>query len=54
MDSTSDLILTLQSLCGYVWTTDRLELFVLNTEEFVLRDEGEVFHFVIFHLSKVT
>ena len=50
MDSTSDLILTLNTLRGHVRTTDRLELFVLNTEEFVLRDEGEV----IFHSSKVT
>ena len=45
MDSTSDLVLTLHTLGGHVGTTDRLQLFVLNTEEFVLRDEGEVFHF---------
>jgi hypothetical protein len=48
MDSAGNLILTLNTLRGHVRTTDRLELFVLNTEEFVLRDEGEVFHFVIF------
>ena len=48
MDSTSDLVLALKTLRGHVRTTDRLELFVLNTEEFVLRNEGEVFHFVNF------
>ena len=47
MDSTSDLVLTLNTLRSHVRTT---ELFVLNTEEFVLRNEGEV----IFHSSKVT
>ena len=47
MDSTSDLVLALKTLRGHVRTTDRLELFVLNTEEFVLRNEGEVFHFFI-------
>jgi hypothetical protein len=43
MYSASDLILALGSLTGNVWTTDSLELFVLNTKEFVLRNEGEVF-----------
>jgi hypothetical protein len=38
------LVLTLSSLSGDVGTTEVLVLFVLNTEEFVLRDEGEVFH----------
>ena len=48
MDSTSDLVLALNTLRSHVRATDRLEFFVLNTEEFVLRDEGEVFHFDIF------
>jgi len=40
------LVLTLSSLGGDVSATEVLVLFVLNTEEFVLRDEGEVFqHF---------
>ena len=52
MDTTSDLVLALNTLRGHVRTTDRLELFVLNTEEFVLRDEGEVFHFVIFFIHR--
>jgi len=43
------LVLTLSSLGGDVSATEVLVLFVLNTEEFVLRDEGEVFqHFVSF------
>ena len=41
------LILTLSSFSGDVGATEVFVLFVLNTEEFVLRDEGEVFqHFV--------
>ena len=48
MDSTSDLVLALHSLRSHVRATDRLELFVLNAKEFVLRNEGEVFHFVNF------
>ena len=47
MDSTSDLVLALHSLRSHVRATDRLELFVLNAKEFVLRDEGEVFHFLL-------
>ena len=48
MDSTSDLVLALHSLRSHVRATDRLELFVLNVKEFVLRDEGEVFqHFLL-------
>lgn len=40
------LILTLSSPSGCMGATEVLVLFVLNTEEFVLRDEGEVFqHF---------
>ena len=40
------LILTLSSFSGDVGATEVFVLFVLNTEEFVLRDEGEVFqHF---------
>lgn len=43
------LVLTLSSLSGDMGTTEVLVLFVLNTEEFVLRDEGEVFqHFISF------
>jgi hypothetical protein len=42
-------VLTLSSLSGDVGATEVLVLFVLNTEEFVLRNEGEVFqHFVSF------
>ena len=41
-------VLTLSSLSGDVGATEVLVLFVLNTEEFVLRDEGEVFqHFCL-------
>jgi hypothetical protein len=41
-------VLTLSSLSGDVGATEVLVLFVLNTEEFVLRDEGEVFqHFLL-------
>jgi hypothetical protein len=56
MDSTSDSVLALRTLTGDVWTTDSLELFVLNTKEFVLRDEGEVFqHFLlVLSLPEVT
>jgi hypothetical protein len=43
MDSTGKLVLTLGSLGGCVGATETLKLFVLNTEEFVLRNEGEVF-----------
>ena len=43
MDPASDLVLALRTLTGDVWTTDSLELFVLNTKDFVLRNEGEVF-----------
>lgn len=47
--ATSKSVLTLSSLGGDVGATEVLILFVLNTEEFVLRDEGEVFqHFVNF------
>jgi hypothetical protein len=47
--ATCKFILTLSSSCGDVSATEVLVLFVLNTEEFVLRDEGEVFqHFVSF------
>ena len=43
------LVLTLSSLSGDMGTTEVLVLFVLNTEEFVLRDESEVFqHFISF------
>ena len=50
MDPASDLVLALRTLTGYVGATNSLELFVLNTEEFVLRNEGEVFqHFVFFY-----
>ena len=46
MNSTGDLVLTLRPLSGDMGATEVLVLFVLNTEEFVLRDEGEVFqHF---------
>jgi len=50
------LVLTLSSLGGDVGATEVLVLFVLNTEEFVLRDEGEVFqHFcLILSSSEVT
>ena len=50
------LVLTLSSLSGDVGATEVFVLFVLNTEEFVLRDEGEVFqHFLYFlHSSKFT
>jgi hypothetical protein len=42
------LVLTLSSPGGDVSATKVLVLFVLNTEEFVLRDEGEVFqHFCL-------
>jgi hypothetical protein len=56
MDSTSDPVLALRTLTGDVWTTDSLELFVLNTKEFVLRNEGEVFqHFLlVLSLPEVT
>jgi hypothetical protein len=37
------LVLTLSSPGGDVGATKVLVLFVLNTEEFVLRDEGEIF-----------
>lgn len=43
MDSASDLVLALRTLTGDVGATDSLELFVLNTKEFVLRNEGEIF-----------
>jgi hypothetical protein len=47
------LVLTLSSLGGDVGATEVLILFVLNTEEFVLRDEGEVFqHFVSFSFHR--
>lgn len=43
------LILTLSSPGSDMGATEVLVLFVLNTEEFVLRDEGEVFqHFISF------
>jgi hypothetical protein len=43
LDETDDkLVLTLRSLV-VMCAADLLVLFVLNTEEFVLRDEGEVF-----------
>jgi hypothetical protein len=49
MDSTGQLVLALRPFGGGVGATEVLILFVLNTEEFVLRDEGEVFqHFVGF------
>ena len=50
------LILTLSSPSGCMGATEVLVLFVLNTEEFVLRDEGEVFqHFcLILSSSEVT
>jgi hypothetical protein len=51
MYDTSDFVLTLSSLFGDVRAPDRFELFVLNAKEFVLRDEGEVFHFVNFSLK---
>lgn len=53
MDMAVDkLILTLSSPGGDMGTTEVLVLFVLNTEEFVLRDEGEVFqHFGLILLS---
>jgi hypothetical protein len=42
------LVLALSSLSGDVGAAKVLVLFVLNTEEFVLRDEGEVFqHFFV-------
>jgi hypothetical protein len=48
--TTGKFVLTLSSLSGDMGATEVLVLFVLNTEEFVLRDEGEVFqHFVSFH-----
>ena len=50
--TTSKLILTLSSPGGDVSATEVLVLFVLNTEEFVLRDEGEIFqHFGLIILS---
>jgi hypothetical protein len=54
--ATSKSVLTLSSLGGDVGATEVLVLFVLNTEEFVLRDEGEVFqHFcLILSSSEVT
>ena len=50
------LVLTLSSLSGDVGAAEVLVLFVLNTEEFVLRDEGEVFqHFLlVLSLPEVT
>jgi hypothetical protein len=47
--ATCKFILTLGTFCCDVSATEVLVLFVLNTKEFVLRDEGEVFqHFVSF------
>jgi hypothetical protein len=43
MDSTSQFVLTLTSFGGSIGATKALVLFVLNSEEFVLRNEGEVF-----------
>ena len=43
MDPASDLVLALRTLASDVGTADSLELFVLNTKEFVLRNEGEIF-----------
>ena len=43
MDSTGQFVLALRPFGGDVGATEVLILFVLNTEEFVLRDEGEVF-----------
>ena len=43
MDPTSDLVLALGTLTGDVGATDSLKLIVLNTKEFVLRNEGEIF-----------
>jgi hypothetical protein len=43
MDSTSQSVLTLSPPYGSVGATEALEFFVLNSEEFVLRNEGEVF-----------
>jgi hypothetical protein len=50
------LVLALSSLSGDVGAAKVLVLFVLNTEEFVLRDEGEVFqHFLlVLSLPEVT
>ena len=43
MDSTGKSVLTLTPLSGNVRTPKTLVFFVLNSEEFVLRDEGEIF-----------
>jgi hypothetical protein len=43
MDPASYFVLTLRTLTGDVGARDSLELFVLNTKEFVLRNEGEIF-----------
>lgn len=44
MDPTREIVLTLTPSSSYVRTTNGFIFFVLNSEEFVLRDEGEVFH----------
>jgi hypothetical protein len=43
MDSASEFILTLTSFGGSIGAAERFVFFVLNSEEFVLRNEGEVF-----------
>jgi hypothetical protein len=49
MHSTREVIFTLRSFQCNLWAPDTLQsvliFFVLNAEEFVLRDEGEVFHY---------
>ena len=51
MNPTSDLVLAPCTLTSDVGASDSLKLFVLNTKEFVLRNEGEVFqHFVSFDI----
>jgi len=43
MDPASYFVLTLRTLTGDVGATGSPKLIVLNTKEFVLRNEGEIF-----------
>jgi hypothetical protein len=43
MESATQIVLTTSSLLGGVGARESLVFFVLNSEEFVLRNEGEVF-----------
>ena len=44
MNPTRKFVPTLNPPLSYVGAANRFIFFVLNSEEFVLRDEGEVFH----------